>query len=196
MLNSEILQQLQALWQQGEEHDQSAMEHSDKWLMITPDTGKFLYQLVRASAARRIVEIGTSSGYSTLWLALAAKAGQGHVTSLDTSAEKQQQAQANLQGFGVEHLVNLQCAEAGKWLAALEASPVDFLFLDADRGRYTDLWQQIQRVLRPGGLVVMDNALSHPEECAPFIEQVHATEGYLAQTYPIGKGQFVILKDQ
>ena len=70
------------------------------------------------------------------------------------------------------------------------------MFLDADRGRYTDLWQQIQRVLRPGGLVVMDNALSHPEECAPFIEQVHATEGYLAQTYPIGKGQFVILKDQ
>lgn len=196
MLNGEILQQLQTLWVQGEAHDQQAASRDEKWLMITPDTGKFLYQLARAGAARRIVEIGTSSGYSTLWLALAAKAGQGHVTSLDTSDNKLQLAQNNLQAFGLEPLVSLQCVEAGSWLSALEASPVDFLFLDADRSRYTDLWHQIKRVLRPGGVLVMDNALSHPDECAPFIQQVLATDGYLAETYPIGKGQFVILKDE
>jgi predicted O-methyltransferase YrrM len=196
MLNSDILQQLHTIWQQGEAHDQQAATHADKWLMITPDTGTFLYQLARAGAARRIVEIGTSSGYSTLWLALAAKAGQGHVTSLDTSDDKLQLARANLERFGVEPLVSLQCVEAGHWLSALEASPVDFLFLDADRSRYADLWHQIQRVVRPGGIIVMDNALSHPDECAAFIALVQQTEGYLAQTYPIGKGQFVILKDE
>lgn len=196
MLNQQILQQLQSIWQQGEAHDQACAAHADKWLMVTPDTGTFLYQLVRASGARRIVEIGTSSGYSTLWLALAAKANQGHVTTLDKSDDRQQQALTRLQEFGVDHLVTLDCVDADAWLAAFEASPVDFLFLDADRSRYPELWRQIDRVLRPGGLVVMDNALSHAAECAPFIAQVSASDGYLAQTYPIGKGQFVILKDQ
>lgn len=196
MLNVEVLQQLQAVWEAGEEHDRQEMAHEERWRMITPDTGKFLYQLARAGAARRIVEIGTSCGYSTLWLALAAKVGQGHVTSLDVSQERQAQAAANLQAFGLDPLVSLQCTEARGWLAALEASPVDFLFLDADRSRYIELWPQIQRVLRPGGVVVMDNALSHPEECAPFIAEVQATDGYVAATYAIGKGQFVILKDE
>jgi predicted O-methyltransferase YrrM len=167
-----------------------------RWRMITPDAGLFLYQLIRAAGARRIVEIGTASGYSTLWLALAAQTNQGKVTSLDNLRDFRAVAEARLQAFSLSHLVRMETVEAVAWLSALEAGPVDFLFLDADRSCYPALWPQICRVLRPGGLLVMDNALSHREECAPFIEQVLATDGYLAETYPIGKGQFVILKDE
>jgi predicted O-methyltransferase YrrM len=196
MLSSSLLQQLHQAWLDGEEHDRQITDRAERWSMITPDTGKFLYQLARAGAARRIVEIGTACGYSTIWLALAAKISQGHVTSLDISDNKLALATEHLQAFGVEHLVSLQRADAARWLSALEASPVDFMFLDADRSRYTDLWRQIRRVLRPGGVVVVDNALSHPDECAPFIEQVLSTDGYVAESYPIGKGLFVILKDE
>jgi predicted O-methyltransferase YrrM len=195
MLNDAMLQTLQTLWEQGVQHDlQSGRQ--EQWHNITPDSGRFLYQMVRSSAARRILEVGTSNGFSTLWLALAARPLQGLVTSLDISAARQQHALSNLQSVGVESLVALRCADAGIWLQELEASPLDFLFLDADRSRYLDWWTSIQRVLRPGGLVVMDNALSHAQECAPFMQQVMATEGYLAQTYPIGNGLFVILKDE
>jgi len=196
MLSSTLLQQLHQAWLEGEDHDRQISDPADKWAMITPDTGKFLYQLARAGAARRIVEIGTASGYSTIWLALAAKISQGHVTSLDISDRQQELARSHLCRFELEHLVSLQNADAARWLSALEASPVDFMFLDADRSRYTDLWRQIRRVLRPGGVVVVDNALSHPDECAPFIEQVLATDAYVAESYPIGKGLFVILKDE
>lgn len=195
MLDNQTLQALQALWEKGSAHDGQCTDHAERWLMVTPDTGRFLYQLVRASGARRVVEIGTACGFSTVWLALAARANQGRVTSIDFSADKQPRAIENLEAFGVSQHVTLECFDAGEWLTALEASPVDFLFLDADRTRYRDLWKQICRVLRPGGLVVMDNAGSHAAECAPFIAQVLETPGYLAQTYSIGKGQFVILKD-
>jgi predicted O-methyltransferase YrrM len=196
MLDDKILQQMQAIWDDGQQHDRQTTEYHDQWLNIPPETGKFLYQLVRSSAARRILEIGTANGYSTLWLALAAKASQGHVTSLDRSPDKQKIAFSNLQKIEGEALVSLLSVDAGQWLDELEASPVDFLFLDADRSRYVQWWPSIQRVLRPGGLVVMDNALSHETECTQFIEQVLATEGYLAETYSIGKGLFVILKDE
>lgn len=194
MLDSQISQQLQMVWEAGAQHDLRMVEHQDQWLNITPDTGKFLYQIVRASGARRLLEIGTSNGYSTMWLALAS--GLGHLTSIDISADRQRLALENLQSINAENEVSLICAEAGTWLNALETSPVDFLFLDSDRTAYVSWWGSIQRVLRPGGLVVMDNALSHADECAAFIAEVQATDGYLAETYPIGKGLFIILKDE
>lgn len=196
MLDKNLREQLRAIWVQGEAQDAHVDEAAARWRMLAPEAGLFLYQLARAAGARRIVEIGTASGYSTLWLALAARSNQGKVTSLDASDTFRTVAEARLQQFGLAHLVRLEVAEAGHWLSALEAGPVDFLFLDADRACYPALWPQICRVLRPGGVLVMDNALSHADECAPFIAQVLATEGYLAETYPIGKGQFVILKDE
>ncbi|WP_215782449.1 O-methyltransferase [Paludibacterium sp. B53371] len=196
MLQQETLEQLRAIWVQGEAHDASIDQAQARWRMLSPDAGMFLYQMARAAGARRIVEIGTASGYSTLWLALAARENQGKVTSLDSASDFHQLAASRLQQLGLSHLVRLEQVEAGEWLTSLEGGPVDFLFLDADRSHYPTLWPQICRVLRPGGLLVMDNALSHADECAPFVREVLATEGYLAETYPIGKGQFVILKDE
>lgn len=195
MLDQDVARKLQALWEEGEQHDALCSVRAEKCLNITMDTGRFLYQLARFSGSRRILEIGTSNGFSTIWLALAAQANGGKVISLDVLATKQQRARENLAGFGVESMVELVLADAAAWLTEAPPASVDLLFLDAERSHYPGYWADIQRVLWPGGLVVMDNAQSHQDECRDFVGQVLATDGYLAETYTIGKGQFVILKD-
>jgi len=195
MLTSQLLADLQALWTEGEQHDAVTQERRERRLNITPDTGRFLYQLARSSQARRIVEIGTSNGFSTVWLALAARANQGRVQTLDILAEKQSQAAANLARFGLSEQVELTCTDALAWLSVAPLYSADLVFLDAERTLYPAYWPHLQRILAPGALLVMDNALSHPAECQPFVSEVLATPGYLAETYAIGKGQLVILKD-
>lgn len=195
MLTSQVLSRLQAIWEQGERHDAATSERARKNLFITPDTGRFLYQLLRHANPQHVVEVGTSNGYSTLWLALALRDRAGSITSLDILPAKQQQAAAQLQDFALAHKVTLRCEDAGGYLSAQADSSVDMLFLDADRSCYAAYWPALCRVLRPGGLIVVDNVLSHAAECADFIRLVLATEGYLAETYQIGKGQFVIVKD-
>ncbi|RQO78257.1 methyltransferase [Aquitalea sp. FJL05] len=195
MLTSQVLTRLQAIWEQGERHDAATGERAQKNLFITPDTGRFLYQLLRHANPRQVLEIGTSNGYSTLWLALALRDRAGSITSLDILPAKQQQAAAHLQDFALTHKATLRCEDAGAYLSAQADSSVDMVFLDADRSCYAAYWPALCRVLRPGGLIVVDNVLSHAAECADFIRLVLATEGYLAETYQIGKGQFVIVKD-
>lgn len=186
---------LQELEQLGESNDAQAASRADKLLNITPDTGRFLYQLARSTRAQSIVEVGTSNGYSTIWLAMAARLNDGTVLTLDINPYKHELARINLQKAGLADHVAFRLSEAEAVLAELADESVDLLFLDAERTEYPRYWPHIQRVLRPGGLVVTDNALSHLAECAEFVAQVVATPGYLAETYAIGKGEFVILKD-
>ncbi|MCW3478828.1 class I SAM-dependent methyltransferase [Neisseriaceae bacterium JH1-16] len=195
MLSPKLLADLHSLWLEGEQHDAATQERRERRLNITPDTGHLLYQLARSSQARRIVEIGTSNGYSTLWLALAARANQGLVQTLDILAEKQRQAAANLARFDLSKQVELICTDALAWLTDAPLYSADLVFLDAERTLYPAYWPHLQRILSPGALLVMDNAQSHPDECRPFVTEVLATPGYLAETYAIGKGQLVILKD-
>jgi len=195
MLSSALFDRLQAIWEQGEHHDEQTTERALKNLFITPDTGRFLYQLLRHANPRQVLEIGTSNGYSTLWLALALRDRAGRICSLDILPAKQQQAARHLQDFSLHHKVDLHCLDAAAYLQTAAAGSVDVVFLDADRSRYVDYWPDLGRILRQGGLIVVDNVLSHAGECADFIRLVLATEGYLAETYQIGKGQFVIVKD-
>ncbi|WP_174874324.1 O-methyltransferase [Vogesella oryzae] len=195
MLTAAYRARLQQLWQEGEAHDARHPTRADKRLNITPETGMFLYQLVRARKAMSLLEIGTSNGYSTVWLGLAALANKGRLRSVDHSAHKTALASATLDSFGLQQTVSLLTGDAFGVLAGCDDESVDMLFLDADRSRYAGYWPEIARILTSRGVVVMDNAISHAAECADFRAAVLATHGYLAETYPIGKGQFVILKD-
>lgn len=84
--------------------------------------------------------------------------------------------------------------EAGQFLAQQPASQFDLLFLDADRQKYLAWWPWIQRVLTPGGLLVVDNAVSHAPEIESFLAGVQDTPGWRSLVLPIGNGEFVALK--
>jgi predicted O-methyltransferase YrrM len=178
----------------AEEHDAGQADRLDRWRVLEPDAGRFLWFLVQAVRARSIVEVGTSRGVSTLWLAEAARATGGHVVSVDTDADAQAHARRTVQGAGLADVVTFRVQDGGAALAGLGDGELDLLFLDAERTEYPGWWPHPSRVLRPGGVLVADNATSHPEEIAPLRALVEADPALVTTTIGVGKGELLALR--
>jgi predicted O-methyltransferase YrrM len=174
-------------------HDATKADRLDRWRVLEPDAGRFVWFLAQTVAARTIVEIGTSRGVSTLWLADAARAIGGRVISYDTDPRAQRDAAANLADAGLTEYVDLRLGDGGKGLASLGDGAVDLLFLDAERTEYPSWWPHPVRVLRTGGVLVADNALSHPDEIAP-LEELLVADLTAVTTIPVGKGELVAIR--
>ena len=163
-------------------------------LNITRATGELLAVLVRAAHARRILEIGTSNGYSTLWLAEAAAAIGGRVTTVEAAPHKIELAHDTFARSGLAAHIHAVHEDAGALLARTLPAACDLIFLDAERSAYPDWWPQIKTCLSPGGLLVVDNALSHAEELAGFFTTVRADPEFTATTLPVGNGEFLAVR--
>ncbi len=185
---SELLLELE---QFGLSNDGVITDRPRRMLNITRDTGKFLSVLVRAMNARRVLEIGTSNGYSTLWLALAAKAVEGHVTTFELSDYKLALAAKNFERSSLAPFITQIRGDAGAQLKCNPESSFDFIFLDSERSEYSGWWPDIKRVLRKGGLLVVDNATSHAAEMSPFMALVSADSDFATCTVPVGNGEFL-----
>lgn len=189
---------LQALLQEletfGQTNDSTHTERAQRMLNITHDTGELLNVLVRATNAKRILEVGTSNGYSTLWLAHAAQATAGHVTTLELSEHKQTLALNNFQRAGLNALITPILGDAGQHLTQFPRDQFDLIFLDSERSEYPAWWPHIKRTLRAGGLLVVDNATSHPQDMAPFVNLVALDPEFTSTTIPIGNGEFLATK--
>lgn len=186
-----LLAELEAF---GETNDRTVSDRSQKMLNITRDTGRFLSVLVHATAARRILEIGTSNGYSTLWLAMAAQAVGGHVTTVEQADDKIALARQTFVRAGLEPFIHLVHDDAGRFITRLDGNSIDLLFLDSKRTDYAAWWPELQRVLRPRGLLIVDNAIAHPEEVAPFVKLVESSAAFQTSVVPLGKGEFLAVK--
>ncbi|MCG7600239.1 class I SAM-dependent methyltransferase [Halomonas sp. McH1-25] len=182
------------LEQFGNDNDSTHSERSKRMLNITRDTGEFLSVLVRATSARHILEIGTSNGYSTLWLAEAACTTGGHVTTVEASKYKANLASETFFRSGLSEIITLVHDDAGAALSRAADTSIDLLFLDSERAEYPVWWNQIRRVLRPGGLLIVDNAISHREEMAPFAALIESDKGYTLSLVPVGKGELLAVK--
>jgi len=178
----------------GEVNDTATKESPRRMLNITRETGEFLAVLVRATAARRVLEIGTSNGYSTLWLAEAAKGIDGSVTTVEFADYKIGLASANFARSGLSPLITLVHDDAGRVLQQSDEGAYDLIFLDSERPEYPSWWPYLRRVLRPGGLLIVDNATSHVEQMAPFVALVTADPEFATCRIPVGKGEFLAVK--
>ena len=185
---------LDELYAHGREHDAQQEDRLDRLRNVEPETAELLGVLVRALRARRVLEIGTSNGYSTIWLADAADAVGGAVVSLEVEPERTTQALANVTRAGVKHAVDLRTQDAGEALAQFEDASWDLIFLDAERPAYVGYWPDLQRVLVPNGLLVVDNALSHAKELVDFSELVYGTESVTSTLLTVGAGALLIVK--
>jgi predicted O-methyltransferase YrrM len=177
----------------GDDNDARETERPRRMLNITPDTGRLLWILIRATRARRILEVGTSNAYSTIWLADAARATDGRVLTLEADPGKIALARENLRRAGCTDRVELVPGRAADTLATL-TGPFDFVFLDADRASYLTYLEMVVPRVVPGGLIVADNATSHPQELASYLARVKSHPNLFSVTVPVGKGEEISYK--
>lgn len=166
-----------------------------RYLLVGPETGRFLNLLVRSSGATRILEVGTSVGYSAIWLALGARETGGRVTTLEQSEWKCQKARQHWAEAGVADRIELIPGDALETLQRLEG-PWDFVFLDAWKNDYVRYLDLVFDHIRPGGLIVADNILSHRDDphIQAYVEKCRSHPGLDTVTVPIGSGEEMSIK--
>lgn len=180
----------------GEENDRMITDRPRRMLNITRETGEFLSVLVRMTHAQRILEIGTSNGYSTLWLADAAASIGGKVTTVELSEYKFNLAARNFEQSGFSSTITQINSDAGLVLADSSDESFDLVFLDSERQEYSDLWTDLKRVLCRGGGLVVDNAISHKEQMEPFVALVEADIEFTTCLVPVGKGEYLATRSR
>ncbi|MFE5131176.1 O-methyltransferase, partial [Bacillus mobilis] len=127
---------LSQLEQYGEEHDRNKKTREEKLRNISREMGQFLSILVKGCSAKNILEIGTSNGYSTLWLANAVEETNGNVTTVELSSERVGEALVNFEKVNLLQRIDVHNQEAGAFLDSQLNHSFDFIFLDSERTQY------------------------------------------------------------
>ncbi len=130
-------------------------------ISVAPNQGKMLHLLVRVTGARRVLEIGTLGGYSTIWLARGLPTG-GRLVTLEYEPRHAEIARANIARVGLADRVEVRVGSAHATLPALAAekgAPFDLVFIDADKQSYAEYFDWALRLTRPGGLIIADNVI-------------------------------------
>jgi len=153
----------------------------DYALPVSPDAGRLLYMLARATHARAIVEFGTSFGLSTLHLAAALRDnGGGRLITTEFEPSKVARARDNLAAGGLADLVEIREGDALETLASGLPDTVDLLLLDGAKSLYMEILALVEGRLRPGAVIVADNA----DHCPEYLEHVRRPDnGYLSMPF-------------
>ncbi len=189
-----------------EEYEARAAREEKLWETLTPEeagrrrdemllpvghaAGLLLNLLIQEGEARRILEVGSSYGYSTHWLAAGARAVKGKVTSLELQAAKTEYANARLTRAGLADFVEFRIGDALESLRGL-AGPFDLVLIDLWKDLYVPVFELLYPKLSPGALVVADNML-YPDSARPhaeaYRERVRAAPGMSSVLLSVGNG--------
>lgn len=183
---------LETVYSESRAHDETQTERAACWRNLHPDSAALIALLVRAKQARKVLEVGTSNGYSTLWLADAVRDTGGSLRTLEIDKARKKAARQNLREAKLEDFVRMEVCDAGEFLRDYPKY-FDVVLLDADRSQYTAYWPHLQRILtKPGSLLVVDNVLSHADEVQAFIALVEADKNFSSMVLDIGAGLLLV----
>ena len=191
-MNSVFQQRMQTLYQQFIAFDALQTERTQRYRNIEPESALFLAMQIRVQQSKKILEIGTSTGYSTLWLANAAQETQGQITTLEIEPDRTAQAQQYAQELGLDHVIDFRIGDAQAFLNN-NLNHYDFILLDAERDAYVDYWNNLQHMLVPkSGILIVDNVISHAAEVQEFIALVQSDARFITTTLSVGAGLFLV----
>ncbi|MFW2160997.1 O-methyltransferase [Acinetobacter beijerinckii] len=193
MTSTVFLQRIANLYDGFKQHDARQSDRLRRYRNIEAESAKLLGMLVRTQQSKRILEIGTSTGYSTLWLAEAAKAVGGQVKTLEINAFRSAQAKKYAEDFALEDFIDFWVGDACDYLKQATES-YDLILLDAERGCYVSYWQDLKRLLQSSGsTLIVDNVISHAAEVKDFLELIKADENYMSSILAVGAGLCMVV---
>jgi caffeoyl-CoA O-methyltransferase len=156
---------------------------------ITPDTGRFLALMAAGAPEGAIIEIGTSAGYSTMWLSLACKELGRQVTTYEVLPDKAKLARETFRQAGIEDYVNLVEGDARQHLASHDQ--IACCFLDAEKEVYEECYELVIPRLVKGGWLIADNAVNRRDQLQVVLDRALADARVDALVVPIGNGELV-----
>jgi predicted O-methyltransferase YrrM len=193
---ADLAQLLVELENFGRQNDARTTERRQKMLNLERETAALIHVLVRASGRRNILEIGTSNGYSTLWLADGIRTFQlAHITSIERDPRKLSMARENIQRARFEKVVTLVEGEASDVVKTL-SGPYDCVLFDADRASAPEQLHELLPKLAENILLLCDNIVSHPAEVAAYLAAVAALPDFCSVAVPIGKGLHIAFRER
>lgn len=183
-----------------EQENPDAVPGREKMLAITRDIGLFYNILLRFSGTRRILEVGTSTGYSTIWFAEAVRGVPGsQVITIEQEDAKISRARKNFHDTGLECMIEMRRGLAAEILCELVAAGerFDFVFIDADKERVIEYFDLSLRLLRTGGIIGIDNIIK-PEKFSPYmtplIDHARAASAVRSVIVPIDNGELLCVR--
>lgn len=191
-----FLSYCQNLYDADNTYDSEQTDRLDRHRHLDPESARFLASLVMMQKPKEVLEIGTSTGFSTLWLAYGLRHhSHAHFISLDIEKSRSDIAKRHLQAVGLSDLVDIRVQDALEFLTQ-NRKTFDFVFLDAERQFYCDYTEDLHRALTIGGVLVVDNVLSHREEVCQFLAAFTDDNRYICHTLEIGSGLFMAMRQE
>ncbi len=176
---------LQRLYREDAEQRRAGLPSSQRTRNVSVETGRFLMLTARAMNARSVLEVGSSNGLSTIWLALAMRSTGGRVTGTEIFPHRVEEANAHLAEAGLSEYGEVILGDARQTVTTL-GGPLDLVFIDAEKEDYVDHFGAAFPLLRSGGLVLADNVTSH--DISDYQTMLRERDDVETVTLPLDRG--------
>lgn len=188
----EIVDRMEYLSRIDEEDRRNGTPRMERLRQIPPETGKFIALQLASSPEGKAIEIGTSAGYSSMWLGLACREMHRRLYTFELLEEKIRLAEETFSLTKLNDVITLIKGDALKNIE--EHNEISFCFLDAEKNMYYECYEKVIPRMIKGGILVADNAINHYEALKPMIDMAISDERVDAVVVPIGKGELICRK--
>lgn|SRR5574344_256294 len=164
---------------------------------ISRASANFLSMIIKMSKSKNAVEVGTSNGYSGIWLGQALKENGGKLTTIEYYEKRIVLAQENFKKCGVDDVITIKQGSACEVLEELCSDKdfvIDFAFIDANKREYIKYFEIIDKNLKSGGIIAADNITSHAEKVAEFVNAIKADKNYQVEILDLPAGMLLAYK--
>ena len=169
---------------------------ADEFWNVSHQSANFINMLIKAMKAKNVLEIGTSNGYSGLWIADALKETNGHLTTIEFWEKRQCIARENFKKCGLFDIATFIVGSAYDVIKEQINEKFDLIFIDANKGEYIKYFEAVHPLLKVGGIMLADNITSHSKKVQPFLDAVKDSNCYQMQVMDLPDGMLMAYKFQ